>query len=150
MQVTSFCAIVSIMKVTHSQLSKDAKRSSCPIACVLDILGDKWTLIVVRDLFFGKTTYSEFLASEENIPTNLLAERLKRLTSAGVVERIQYQDRPKRYAYHLTEKGQDLHHVLVALVGWGNKYIPETISLKEIEKRVTIGGSDSKGDDLLK
>jgi len=111
-------------------------RSACPVACSLDLLGDKWTLLVVRDLLLGKTTYSEFQKSPEGIPTNILAERLKRLQAAGILEKSRYQERPVRYAYRLTAKGRDLRSVLSAMIDWGNKYIPGTIPREQIEAMV--------------
>ncbi len=108
-------------------------RSPCPVACCLDLLGDKWTLLVVRDLLLGKTTYTGFQNSPESIPTNILAERLKRLLAAGVIEKSRYQERPVRYAYHLTPKGHDLMPVLSAMIDWGNKYIPGTVPRAQIE-----------------
>ena len=108
-------------------------RSPCPVACSLDLFGDKWSLLVVRDLLLGKTTYTEFQKSPEGIPTNILAERLKRLQGAGIIERSRYQERPARYAYHLTEKGRDLRPVLSAMIDWGNKYIPGTVPREQIE-----------------
>jgi DNA-binding HxlR family transcriptional regulator len=108
-------------------------RSPCPVACSLDLLGDKWTLLVVRDLLLGKTTYTEFHKSPEGIPTNILAERLKRLQAAGILEKSQYQERPVRYAYHLTAKGRDLQPVLLAMIDWGNKHIPGTVPREQIE-----------------
>ena len=108
-------------------------RSPCTVACCLHQLGDKWTLLVVRDLLLGKTTYSEFQKSPEGIPTNILAERLKRLLAAGIIEKAQYQERPKRYAYHLTAKGNDLRRVLSSMIDWGNKYIPGTVPREQIE-----------------
>ena len=111
-------------------------RSSCPVACSLDLLGDKWTLLVVRDLLLGKTTYTEFQKSPEGIPTNILAERLKRLQAAGIIEKSRYQERPVRYAYHLTAKGRDLRPVLSAMIDWGNKYIPGTLTREQIEAMV--------------
>ena len=111
-------------------------RSSCPVACSLDLLGDKWTLLVVRDLLLGKTTYTQFQKSPEGIPTNILAERLKRLQAAGIIEKSRYQERPVRYAYHLTEKGRDLRPVLSAMIDWGNKYIPGTVPREQIEAMV--------------
>ncbi|WP_456449250.1 winged helix-turn-helix transcriptional regulator [Thiolapillus sp.] len=100
------------------------KRSPCPVACTLDILGDKWTLLVVRDLFAGKKTYSEFQNSPESIPTNILADRLKRLAGNGIVEKKPYQKHPVRYEYVLTDKGRDLGAVLQAMVQWGERHIP--------------------------
>ena len=118
-----------------------AGRSPCPVACSLDLFGDKWTLLVVRDLLLGKTTYSEFQKSPEGIPTNILAERLKRLQAAGVVEKSQYQERPVRYAYQLTAKGSDLQPVLLAMIDWGNKHVPGTVSRAEIESMLQRAGN---------
>lgn len=99
-------------------------RSECPVSCVLDILGDKWTLVVVRDLFMGKHRYNEFMESPEGITTNILANRLKRLEGEGIVKRDQYQKRPPRAEYFLTTKGADLQPVLFAMVEWGKRYLP--------------------------
>ena len=99
------------------------KRSPCPIANSLDILGDKWTLLVVRDLFLDKHTYGEFQDSQEGIPSNILADRLKRLEWAGIIGKSPYQDRPVRYAYHLTEKGQSLGPIVKEYINWGLKQI---------------------------
>ncbi len=104
----------------------DARRSSCAIACTLDVVGDKWSLLVVRDLLHGKSTYGELLDSPERIPTNILADRLKRLEDAGVVVSAPYQERPVRYAYSLSDKGMALGEVLLAIVRWGKKHVPGT------------------------
>ncbi len=122
------------MKGKKSAKSESCKRSICPVACTLDLLGDKWTLLVVRDLLLGKHTYKAFQDSPEKIPSNILAERLKRLEHEGVVRRELYQERPPRYSYHLTEKGQDLAPVLQAMLTWGNTYIPGTLGKEEIER----------------
>ncbi|WP_457664845.1 winged helix-turn-helix transcriptional regulator [Thiolapillus sp.] len=100
------------------------KRSPCPVACTLDILGDKWTLLVIRDLFAGKKTYSELQGSPEKIPTNILADRLKRLVEHEIIAKEPYQTRPVRYQYVLTAKGKELGSVLKAMVRWGEKHIP--------------------------
>ena len=99
-------------------------RSTCPVACTLDIVGDKWTLLIVRDLFAGKKTYGDFQQSPEKIPTNILADRLKRLQRHGIVTRRPYQERPVRYEYLLTPKGKELGPVLKAMVKWGEKHVP--------------------------
>ena len=101
-------------------------RSICPITNTLDILGDKWTLIIIRDLFLGKRTYSEFQASPEGIPTNILAERLKRLLSNGIIIKEAYQEKPVRYAYILTDKGSALAPVVKEMANWGLTHIPGT------------------------
>lgn len=98
----------------------------CPVAGTLEILGDRWTLVVVRDLLMGKTRYGEFQASPEGIPTNILADRLKRLESLEIVARNAYQDNPPRFEYVLTPKGNELLPVIRALKEWGLKNLPGT------------------------
>jgi DNA-binding HxlR family transcriptional regulator len=111
--------------------AKAFARSACAIANSLDIVGDKWTLLVVRDLLHGKRTYGELVDSPERIPTNILAERLKRLEAAGLIVGTAYQERPVRYAYTLTPKGRALGDVLLAFVRWGKQHIPGTVTLNE-------------------
>lgn len=106
------------------------ERSCCPVACALDILGDKWTLLIIRDLLLGKKRYQEFLASPEQIATNILADRLKKLDAAGIIAQHAYQQKPVRYEYVLTQKGEDLRPVLEALVKWGKAYYPGTVVFK--------------------
>ena len=110
---------------------KPFARSACAIANSLDILGDKWSLLVVRDLLHGKHTYGELALSPERIPTNILADRLKRLESAGIVTSTPYQQRPVRYSYALTSNGSALGEVLLAFVRWGKQHIPGTVTLKQ-------------------
>ena len=111
--------------------AKGFLRSHCPIANTLDLVGDKWSLLVVRDLLRGKATYTELLDSPERIPTNILADRLKRLQDADLIAKTAYQDRPIRYAYSLTEKGAELGEVLRAIVQWGRRHIPGTRTYAE-------------------
>ncbi len=101
-------------------------RSPCPVASTLDLVGDKWSLLVVRDMLSGRSTYSELQASPEGIPTNILADRLKRMEEAGIIEKSAYQERPVRYAYALTEKGRALGDVMRACARWGMAHIPGT------------------------
>ena len=106
---------------------KGPLRSQCPVASALDILGDTWTLLVIRDLlWFGKRRFADLLASSEGISTNILTERLERLTCEGLVTRRRYQDRPPRYEYALTPKGRDLEPVLRELVRWGARHVKGT------------------------
>jgi DNA-binding HxlR family transcriptional regulator len=95
-----------------------ARRSRCPVACTLDVLGDKWSLLVVRDVIRGKRRYAEFLASPEGIPTNILADRLKRLVEQGVMTSKIYSQHPPRAEYELTAKGEDLRPIVRAMVDW--------------------------------
>lgn len=114
-------------KTKTAKAGSGFKRSPCPVSNTLDILGDKWTLLVIRDLFMGKRLYREFAESPEGIPTNILADRLKRLEAEGIVTREPYQERPVRYAYTLTRKGEELLPVLAEIVRWGNRHIPGTV-----------------------
>lgn len=102
-------------------------RSVCAIAGALDILGDRWSLLIVRDLYFGGgLRFGDLAAADEAIPTNTLADRLRRLTDAGVIDRERYQSHPPRYSYRLTTKGRALAPVLDALATWGSTHIPGT------------------------
>lgn len=101
-------------------------RSQCPVTCTLDIIGDKWTLIVIRDLIIGKKRYKEFTESPEKIPTNILAERLKRLEAYGLIEKHQPNPNSRWVEYYLTEKGEGILPVLQEMCKWGNKYIDDT------------------------
>jgi DNA-binding HxlR family transcriptional regulator len=104
-----------------------SRRSPCPIACTLDLLGDRWTLLVVRDMmFFGKQRYEEFLESPEGISTNILANRLKLLEDLGLVEKRLYGSHSRRMNYQLTEKGNSLRPVLRVMAMWGLKHLDET------------------------
>jgi DNA-binding HxlR family transcriptional regulator len=103
-------------------MASRVRRSRCPVSCTLDVLGDRWTLLVVRDVMRGKRRYAEFLESPERIPTNILAERLKRLIAAGVIRSQRYSEHPPRLEYHLTAKGEDLRPIMRAMVEWGVRY----------------------------
>ena len=103
-----------------------ARRSGCPIASTLDIVGDRWSLVIVRDLINGKRRFSDFLDSPERITTNVLTDRLEGMERAGLVERVAYQMRPPRYDYLLTERGRALHPILQDMCRWANSHIPDT------------------------
>jgi DNA-binding HxlR family transcriptional regulator len=103
-------------------MASRARRSRCPVSCTLDVLGDRWSLLVVRDVMRGKRRYAEFLASPEGIPTNILADRLKRLVIKGVIASHRYSEHPPRFEYQLTEKGEDLRPIMRAMVEWGVRH----------------------------
>jgi len=105
------------------------------VACTLDLVGDKWSLLVVRDLLQGQRTYGELQNSFEGIPTNILADRLRKLEEAGLISKSAYQEHPVRYTYGLTEKGRALGDVLLAIVRWGTKYIPGTQVMGSVTMR---------------
>lgn len=105
-----------------------SQRSPCPIAGTLDILGDKWTLLIVRDIVRNnKKRYGEFLKSKEGIRTNILADRLRRLEAHGIIEKRQYRHNPIRYEYHATQKGASLEKVLDSVVEWGLQHLPNVM-----------------------
>ncbi|RFC48557.1 MAG: DNA-binding transcriptional regulator, HxlR family [Verrucomicrobia bacterium] len=98
------------------------RRSPCPVACSLDLMGDRWTLLVVRDLMMGAERFKEITASPEGIPTNILSDRLGRLLESGVVVQVAAADGSRHPAYRLTEKGRELIPVLGAMRDWGLKW----------------------------
>ncbi|HMB60189.1 MAG TPA: helix-turn-helix domain-containing protein [Xanthomonadales bacterium] len=106
--------------------SKQERRSNCPITNALELIGDRWTMVVLRDMFVGKKRYSEFLASPEGISTNILADRLGMMESSGLIEAKPYQQRPLRLEYVLTDMGMGLLPVLQELCRWGNSHLPYT------------------------
>ncbi|WP_018278026.1 helix-turn-helix domain-containing protein [Teredinibacter turnerae] len=116
----------------------DFFRSPCPLACALDIVGDRWSLVILRDLmFFEKSVFNDFLTSPEKISTNILTDRLKRLEGLGLIGRSQYQAKPPRYKYELTEFGQTLRPVMAELVRWGQTHLSKQSLLSEAQLRGT-------------
>ncbi len=102
-------------------------RSPCPVVFALDLFGDRWTLLIVRDLVFTEhVTYGEFLQSGEGISTNILADRLKRLEDRGIVTKQDDPEHGARYCYRLTEKGLALVPVLVEMIRWSAHHQPGT------------------------
>jgi DNA-binding HxlR family transcriptional regulator len=96
------------------------------VACALDLVGDRWTLLVIRDLMFGRSRFKDFSASPEGIPTNILTDRLERLLRHSLAEQIPAEDGTKRLAYRLTKKGRALRPVLKAIRDWGLEWEPGT------------------------
>lgn len=110
-------------------------RSVCPVTNGLDIFGDKWTLLVIRDLMLGKCRYQELMSSPERIASNILADRLKKMESVGLVTRRAYQRKPVRYEYFLTEQGEDLRPILEAMVTWGKRHYPDTMIFPKFKRQ---------------
>ena len=96
-------------------------RSSCPLVNILDIIGDKWSLVIVRDIFVGKKSYGEFLASPENISTSVLASRLQLLERAGLIKYLLSISDKKIKLYYLTDKGIDLYPILYEMFNWSKR-----------------------------
>jgi DNA-binding HxlR family transcriptional regulator len=120
-------------------MKKDTKRSDCPVSCSLDIWGDKWSLLIVRDLMFAKEcTYGDFLKSAEGIATNILASRLETLEENKIIEKLDHPDSKAKVLYRLTRKGIDLLPLMIEINLWAEKYftIPDDrkVMLKEVKK----------------
>jgi DNA-binding HxlR family transcriptional regulator len=105
-----------------SPATRPAAPRRCSIAGALDVIGEKWSLLVVRELFLGVRRFTD-IAANTGAPRDILTARLRRLEELGVVERRQYEERPVRYEYRLTPAGKDLRPVIWALMDWGNKHV---------------------------
>jgi len=118
---------------------KQTRRSDCPLNVSLELLGDRWSLLIIRDLMFrGFRSYKELLESEEGIATNILANRLKRLEGCGIINTSRAESDRRQLIYRLTKKGIDLAPVLLELILWGARY-EETAAppamLRKMEKQ---------------
>ena len=94
---------------------------NCSVARTLDIVGEWWTLLIVRNIMLGQRRF-EAIQGDLGIARNILSDRLNTLLAAGVLERVKYQDHPERFEYHLTDKGRDLYPVIAALRTWGDRW----------------------------
>jgi DNA-binding HxlR family transcriptional regulator len=105
-------------------LRNDYANQNCSIAGTLELIGERWTLLILRDAFLGVRRFDEFQRSL-GVARNVLQTRLSRLVAAGLLRRVRYQERPERFEYRLTRKGVDLWPILVALLHWGDRYVAE-------------------------
>ena len=101
----------------------DLDKENCPVARGLSVIGDRWTMLILRDCFFGVRRFEQF-QERLGITRHVLADRLRKLEAAGVLRRELYQERPPRHEYRLTEKGKDLYPVLLTIVEWANRHVP--------------------------
>ena len=115
-------------------------RSACPVSTTLDIVGDHWTLVLVRDLVTGKSKFGDFLASPERITASVLTDRLAKLERHGLVTRHPYQTRPVRYEYRLTTKGRALLPILQEMCRWANRFVPDTWTAPDSFMALRIDG----------
>lgn len=115
-------------------MKRQDRRSRCPLNFSLQVLGDSWTLLIIRDIVFaGKRTYTDFLKSEEGISTNILADRLRRMVTGGILRKA---GRGRTAHYALTPKGLDLIPVVLALIEWGATHDPETAAPASVIERI--------------
>lgn len=111
----------------------------CSLARALEILGERWTLLIVRDALLGRTRFDELLRSL-GVARNILTDRLKRLVDAGVLERVEYQQRPPRSEYRLTPQGRELGVALVALMHWGDRHLADAAGPPRLTRHRDCGG----------
>jgi DNA-binding HxlR family transcriptional regulator len=97
---------------------------NCSIARSLELIGERWTILIIRDLFLGLRRFDDFQRSL-GVSRGILSDRLDRLVESGILERRLYQERPERYEYRLTDKGRDLWPITVGLLKWGDRYYAE-------------------------
>lgn len=118
-------------------MNKLKKRSDCPVSCSLDIWGDKWSLLIVRDLMYAKEcTYGDFLKSAEGIATNILASRLQALEENGIIEKLAHPDSKVKVLYRLTKKGIDLLPIMIEIHLWADKHFTLPEDKKEMSKAI--------------
>ena len=132
-------------------LRRDYDGQNCSIARALEIVGERWTLLIVRDAFLGLRRFDEF---QENlgIARNVLTDRLNRLVDEGILERVRYSERPERFEYRLTRKGRDLHLALTGLRQWGDTYLsekPPTLLRRKADRKPVVAALVPKGSDVL-
>lgn len=105
-------------------LKRDYEGQVCSIARALEIVGDRWTLLVVRDVALGCNRFDQLLDGL-GVASNVLTDRLNRLVDEGILERVRYSERPERFEYRLTKKGAELRLVLLSLMQWGDRHLSE-------------------------
>jgi len=127
-------------------MRKIEKRSDCPVSYAMDLVGDRWSLLIIRDLvFYDKQFFKEFRQSKEKIATNILSDRLKKLEFAGILESRVYEKHRSQKVYSLTQKGKDLVPVLVEIMLWSSKYdgdlavTPEFVEAATTDREGLIG-----------
>jgi DNA-binding HxlR family transcriptional regulator len=133
-------------------LKRDYEGQNCSIARALEVVGERWTLLIVRDAFLGLRRFEQFQESL-GIARNVLTDRLNRLVEEGVLERVRYSEHPERFEYRLTRKGSDLQIALAGLWQWGDKYVsdkPPRITRRKSDKRPVVAAFVPKGAKVLR
>jgi len=133
-------------------LKRDYEGQNCSIARALEVVGERWTLLIVRDVFLGLRRFDEI---QENlgIARNVLTDRLNRLVDELILERVRYSERPERFEYRLTEKGRELNIALTALRQWGDKYVseqPPRLLRTKADRKPVVAALVPKGTDVLR
>ena len=123
-------------KKTYSNTDREV-RSGCPIANGLDVIGDRWSILIIRDLMLtNRNEFGHFLKSAEGISTNILTERLERLQCYGIIAKLPHPTHGKKFIYQLTSKGREFAPVLMELALWSEKMFPSTSIPKPLKKMI--------------
>ncbi len=133
-------------------LKRDYEGQNCSIARALEVVGERWTLLIVRDVFLGLRKFDEIQESL-GIARNVLTDRLNRLVEEGVFERVRYSERPERFEYRLTRKGRELNIALTGLRQWGDKYLsekPPRLLRRKVDKKPVVAALVPKGAAVLR
>ena len=133
-------------------LKRDYEGQNCSIARALEVVGERWTLLIIRDAFLGLRRFEQFQESL-GIARNVLTDRLNRLVEEGILERVRYSERPERFEYRLTQKGRDLQIALAGLRQWGDKYVsdkPPRVTRRKSDKKPVVAAFVPKGADVLR
>jgi len=124
-------------------MSENRLRSDCPVNYLLELVGDKWSLLIIRDVLLNaKSSYGDFLASDEKIATNILANRLASLEDAGLIAKGQNSENRTKYIYSLTEKGLDLIPLFIEIILWSAKHAP--LPIPEDRKEMVARAAQDK------
>jgi DNA-binding HxlR family transcriptional regulator len=132
-------------------LKRDYEGQNCSIARTLEIVGERWTLLIIRDAFLGRRRFEEFQESL-GIARNVLTDRLNRLVDEEILERVRYSERPERYEYRLTPRGEELRLSLSALRQWGDKHLsekPPSVLRRKLDRKPVIVAYVPKGAPVL-
>lgn len=132
-------------------LKRDYEGQNCSVARSLEVVGERWTLLIIRDAFLGLRRFEQF---QENlgIARNVLTDRLNRLVEEGILERVRYSERPARYEYRLTQKGRDLNIALAGLRQWGDRYLsekPPRVMRRKADRKPVVAALVPRGADNI-
>ena len=123
--------------------TEHAGRSGCPVACAMDIFGDHWSLLVIRDLAFsGRHEYKDLLRAEEGISSNILSNRLRRLEDNGLITALPHPGGRRRKLYYLTDRGKDLIPVLISIMRWSERHLGRIVKISPANRRLLTNDPD--------
>jgi DNA-binding HxlR family transcriptional regulator len=133
-------------------LKRDYEGQNCSIARALEVVGERWTLLIIRDAFLGLRRFDEFQQSL-GVARNVLTDRLNRLVTEGILERVPYSERPARFEYRLTPKGRELNVALAGLRQWGDRYLsdkPPRVLRRKADRKPVVAALVPKGSPVLR